>query len=551
MPEESPPQEECGVFGVWAPGEDVAKLTYFGLYALQHRGQEAAGIAVSDGSARRRLQGPRPGRPGLRRADAGQPARAHRDRALPATPPPAPPPGRTRSPPSAPRRTGHAASRSATTATWSTPPSSPTGRRELGRDRRHASTTDSDLITGLLAAHPDLSVEAAALEVLPTLRGAFSLVFMDEHTLYAARDAHGVRPLVLGRLERGWVVASETAALDIVGASFVREVEPGELIAIDERRPALGAVRRSRRPRAACSSTSTWPGRTPRSPAGTCTRPGSRSAAGWPESTRSRPTWSSRCPSRAPRPRSATPRQSGIPYGLGLVKNSYVGRTFIQPSQTIRQLGIRLKLNPLRDVHAGQADRRRRRLDRARQHPAGAGPDAARGRRARGARADLVAAGEVAVLLRHRLRHPGRADRQRAGRRGRSAARSAPTRSATSRWRAWSAPASSRRPGCAGPASTATTRSRCRRRSWSASTCWRASSGRSPPARPARPATRWKNWGSSTRPPGDPGPETSSAQPVEPRSPHSAAGRDRGSGALASTVNLVARPVARPRSSAR
>ena len=89
-------------------------------------------------------------------------------------------------------------------------------------------------MTTLLAGRPDLSVEAAALEVLPTLRGAFSFVFMDEDTLYAARDAHGVRPLVLGRLERGWVVASETAALDIVGASFVREVEPGELIAIDE-----------------------------------------------------------------------------------------------------------------------------------------------------------------------------------------------------------------------------------------------------------------------------------------------------------------------------
>ena len=90
------------------------------------------------------------------------------------------------------------------------------------------------MVTALLAARPDLSVEAAALEVLPTLRGAFSFVFMDEDTLYAARDVNGVRPLVLGRLERGWVVASETAALDIVGASVVREVEPGELIAIDE-----------------------------------------------------------------------------------------------------------------------------------------------------------------------------------------------------------------------------------------------------------------------------------------------------------------------------
>ena len=114
-----------------------------------------------------------------------------------------------------------------------------------------------------------------------------------------------------------------------------------------------------------------------------------------------------------PVPESGTPaaigyaEASGIPYGQGLVKNSYVGRTFIQPSQTIRQLGIRLKLNPLRDVIAGQAAGGGRRLDRPRQHPAGPGPDAARGRRGRGARADLLAAGEVAVLLRHRLRLAG------------------------------------------------------------------------------------------------------------------------------------------------
>src|SRR5205807_7152175 len=94
-------------------------------------------------------------------------------------------------------------------------------------------TSDTALVTALLAGYPDLSVEEAAMRVLPTLRGAFSLVFMDEDTLYAARDANGVRPLVLGRLARGWVVASETAALDIVGASVVREVEPGELLAID------------------------------------------------------------------------------------------------------------------------------------------------------------------------------------------------------------------------------------------------------------------------------------------------------------------------------
>ena len=103
-------------------------------------------------------------------------------------------------------------------------------RGELAR----GNTTDTALVTALLAGDPDHTLEATALEVLPRLRGAFSLVFMDEHTLYAARDPQGVRPLVLGRLERGWVIASETAALDIVGASFIREVEPGEMVAVDE-----------------------------------------------------------------------------------------------------------------------------------------------------------------------------------------------------------------------------------------------------------------------------------------------------------------------------
>ena len=201
---------------------------------------------------------------------------------------------------------------------------------------------------------PDAGLQAAAMELLPTLRGAFCLVFCDEQTLYAARDPQGVRPLVLGRLDRGWVVASETAALDIVGASFVREVEPGELLAIDadglrsERfapADAQGLPVRVRLPGPA--------GHHP-SPDAVCTPPGSRSAAGWPLEA----------PVEAdlviPTPESGTPsaigyaQASGIPYGQGLVKNAYVGRTFIQPSQTIRQLGIRLKLNPLRDVIRGK-----------------------------------------------------------------------------------------------------------------------------------------------------------------------------------------------------
>ena len=110
----------------------------------------------------------------------------------------------------------------------------------------HDATNDTSLVTALMATYPGLTTEQAAAEVLPRLKGAFSLVFMDEETLYAARDPQGIRPLVLGRLERGWVVASETAALDIVGASFIREVAPGELIAVDAAGLRSTPLRRAR-----------------------------------------------------------------------------------------------------------------------------------------------------------------------------------------------------------------------------------------------------------------------------------------------------------------
>jgi len=349
---ERPIGEECGVFGVWAPDEDVAKLTYYGMYALQHRGQEAAGMAVSDGSAV------------LVYKDLGLVAQVFDEAVL-----------------SSMRgflAIGHTRYSTTGAGTWeNAQPSFRTlstgGSLALGHNgnltntaelaRRvtelvpggdlMGATTDSDLITTLLAARPDLSPDAAALEVLPTLRGAFCLVFMDEHTLYAARDPHGVRPLVLGRLERGWVVASETAALDIVGASFVREVEPGELLAIDEH-----GVRSTR-----------FAASTPKG----ClfeyvylARPDTAIAGQSVYTTRVQVgrTLAFEAPADAdlviPVPESGTPgaigfaEQSGIPYGMGLVKNSYVGRTFIQPSQTIRQLGIRLKLNPLRSVVRGK-----------------------------------------------------------------------------------------------------------------------------------------------------------------------------------------------------
>lgn len=353
MPNEKGPQDACGVFGVWATGEEVGKLAFFALYALQHRGQEAAGIAVSDGSSL------------LVYKDLGLVSQVF-DEATLNTLQGHIAIGHTRYSTTGSTTWENAQPSYRTTSTGSGLALGHNGNlvntaelaqqaREAGIDdlSRYGATTDSDMLTALLAAHPDVSVEQAAMEVLPTLRGAFSLVFMDEHTLYAARDPQGVRPLVLGRLDRGWVVTSETAALDIVGASFVREIEPGELIAIDE--DGLRSQRFANPDPKGCLFEYVYLARPDTSIAGrgvyaARVEIGRRLAREYPvEADLVMPT-----------PESGTPaaigyaQESGIPYGMGLVKNAYVGRTFIQPSQTIRQLGIRLKLNPLRDIVRGK-----------------------------------------------------------------------------------------------------------------------------------------------------------------------------------------------------
>jgi amidophosphoribosyltransferase len=355
LPGEKGPQDQCGVFGVWAPGEEVSKLTYFGLYALQHRGQESAGIATSNG---KKL---------LVYKDMGLVSQVFSESALESL-------------------VGHVAighTRYSTTGSSSWRNAQPTlgktasGTVALGHNGNltntaelleilranypdqsdneitGGNTTDTAVLTALLAGNPDNSLENTALELLPKVKGAFSLVFMDEQTLYAARDPQGVRPLVLGRLKRGWVVASETAALDIVGASFVREVEPGELIAIDEN--GLRAKQFAAPKRAGCVFEYVYLARPDTSING-------RNV--YDARVEMGRTLAKEYPVEAdlviPTPESGTPaaigysEESGIPYGHGLVKNAYVGRTFIEPSQTIRQLGIRLKLNPLREVIKGK-----------------------------------------------------------------------------------------------------------------------------------------------------------------------------------------------------
>lgn len=354
--DEPGPRDACGVFGVWAPGEDVAKLTYFGLYALQHRGQESAGIAVSNGERIVVFK------------DMGLVSQVFDEPTLNSL--------------TGFMAIGHCRYSTTGASTWSNAQPTFRGTPDYGIALAHNgnltntdeleawlktsveaadvphkdgmdSTSDTALVTALLTAHGTDGLKAAALEVLPRLQGAFCLVFGNEKTLFAARDAQGIHPLVLGRLENGWVVASETAALDIVGASMIREVEPGEMVWIDA--SGLNSLRFAQAEPKGCLFEYVYLARPDTVIAGR------RVHAARVEIGR---TLALESPVDAdlviPTPESGTPsaigyaEASGIPYGLGLVKNSYVGRTFIQPSQTIRQLGIRLKLNPIRDVIEGK-----------------------------------------------------------------------------------------------------------------------------------------------------------------------------------------------------
>ncbi|MDO4631229.1 MAG: amidophosphoribosyltransferase [Corynebacterium sp.] len=350
---EQAPREECGVFGVWAPGEEVSKLTYFGLFALQHRGQEAAGIAVGDGQQV------------VVYKDLGLVSQIFDEQTLESL--------------RGDVAVGHTRYSTAGGVTWENSQPmfrvAPNGTdvalahngnlinylelldeaHDLQLVQKQNHPSDSDVMTALLAhqIHDDYGLYASMRSLLPRIKGAFCLTITDGHTLFAARDPEGVRPLCLGRLDNGWVVASETCALDIVGASFVREIEPGEMVSIDE-----GGIRSeffAPTQRKGCVFEYVYLARPDSNIRGRSVNEsrleiGRRLAKEYPADG----------DLVIPVPESGVPaavgyaQASGIPFGQGLVKNAYVGRTFIQPSDTLRQLGIRLKLNPLREVLQGK-----------------------------------------------------------------------------------------------------------------------------------------------------------------------------------------------------
>ena len=351
------PKEACGVFGVYAPNQPVAHLTYLGLYALQHRGQESAGMAVSNGETL------------MVQKDMGLVSHVFDDIKLASL--------------KGHLSIGHTRYSTTGSSTWrnAQPVFRATAEAEfaLGHNGNLVNTealaeragmlagtvsSDTDLVAEMLAAEiaaagprsDERELEHALVKVLPELVGAFSFVLMDEGHLIGVRDPNGFRPLCLGKLDHGWVLASETPALDVVGAHFVRELEPGEMVVID----ATGY--RSIRPFARDRIDPTL-----------ClfefvyfARPDSQLYGR--SVHRARVTMGEQLAEQAPVeadlvmgvPESGIPaaegyaRHSGIPFGQGLVKNRYIGRTFIAPTQEMRALGVRMKLNPLKDNIEGQ-----------------------------------------------------------------------------------------------------------------------------------------------------------------------------------------------------
>ncbi len=339
--------ESCGVFGVFGPDLDVARLTYFGLFALQHRGQESAGIAVSDGAGVTVYK------------DLGLVAQVFDEQRLAGL-------------------DGHLAighNRYSTTGSGSWENAQPSYRAigdrtiALSHNGNLSNTSalaeqlgvlqktlsDSELMTEAIGRELDgTDWERALARVLPTFEGAFSLTIMDNDHLIGVRDPLGFRPLVLGRVDGGMVLSSETCGLDIIGADFIREIAPGEVIIIDRDgvrsiHPFKNVKQRTcvfefvyfSRPDSTMSGQSIHAARR---------RMGERLAAEHPADV----------DVVVPVPESGIPAAQGfaaaarIPYVDGLVKNRYIGRTFISPTQQMRDQGVRMKLNPINQELEGK-----------------------------------------------------------------------------------------------------------------------------------------------------------------------------------------------------
>ncbi|GAB4242764.1 MAG: amidophosphoribosyltransferase [Deltaproteobacteria bacterium] len=342
--------EECGVFGIHGHPE-AANMTYLGLYALQHRGQESAGIASTDGEGI------------IFHKEMGLVADIFSEEVLARLP-------------------GHMAIghvRYSTTGSSELKNAQPVvvdfesgsiavahngnlvNAHEIKRELEVSgsifqSSMDTEVIVHLIARSRKERIEERIVDALNQVRGAYSLLFMTRDKLIGVRDPHGIRPLVLGRMkgEGGTVICSESCALDLIEAQYLREVEPGEMVVVDDRgthshRPFLPAVERF------CIFEHIYFAR-PDSIMGGASIYEVRKALGR--------QLAKECPADAdvviPVPDSGVPaalgfsEASGVPFEMGLIRNHYVGRTFIEPQQTIRHFGVKIKLNAVRGVVSGK-----------------------------------------------------------------------------------------------------------------------------------------------------------------------------------------------------
>jgi amidophosphoribosyltransferase len=340
--------ESCGIFGIYAPGVDVARITFFALYALQHRGQESAGIAAAE-SGKIYIH-----------TDMGLVSHVFTEDELVRL--------------KGTMAIGH--NRYSTTGSSVACNAQPVlvGTTDVSLALGHNgnitnsaslragleengfvfnSSTDSEVIADLMLSSPEKEIEARIKYAMRRLQGAYSLVLLANDRLYGVRDPMGVRPLSLGSIDGGWVLASETCALDHIGAQFVREIEPGEIVTIDGN--GVRSTRIESERKALCIFEYIY-----------FARPDSVLNGKLIYSTRENmgAILSVEHPVDADIvlgiPDSATAagigyaRASGIPYHEGLIKNRYVGRTFIEPDQRLRELGVRLKFNPLTQEISGK-----------------------------------------------------------------------------------------------------------------------------------------------------------------------------------------------------
>ena len=340
--------ESCGVFGVYAPGINVAQTAFFALFALQHRGQESAGIAVTDGN-------------GIKihtRMGLVSQAFTETDLAL---------------------LTGHISighNRYSTTGSNRPMNAQPIIAKSEGltialahngniinskllrdelqeRGYHFHTSTDSEVIANLILASPGQNWQQKIEYAMHRLQGAYSLVILTENKLIGVRDSFGVRPLCLGTINGGWSIASESCALDHIGAQFIREIEPGEIVVIDSH--GMKSFKNEDGQKALCIFEYIYFARPDSIIQGKLLYP-TREAMGriLAEEYPVDADFVMGVPDSATAAGIGYANASGIPYCEGLLKNRYVGRTFIEPEQRIRELGVQLKFNPLSRIIAGK-----------------------------------------------------------------------------------------------------------------------------------------------------------------------------------------------------